>query len=72
MHMPRALATFRSAGIDATPAAMDFEASGPGPSGLLAWTASPATLEVTTRALKEYVGWLVYRNREWIGDDDGS
>ena len=72
MHMPRALATFRSAGIDATPAATDFEASGPGPSGLLAWSASPAALEVTTRALKEYVGWLVYRNRGWIGGGDGS
>lgn len=66
MHMQRALATFKSAGIKATPAPTDFEASAPGPSGLEAWTASPAALEVTTRALKEYVGWLVYRNRGWI------
>ncbi len=72
MHMPRALATFRSAGIDAIPAATDFEASGPGPSGLLAWTANPAALEVTTRALNEYVGWLVYRSRGWIGASDES
>ena len=67
MHMPRALATFRSAGVDATPAATDFEASGPGVSGLLAWTANPEALDVTTRALKEYLGWLVYRQRGWIG-----
>jgi uncharacterized SAM-binding protein YcdF (DUF218 family) len=72
MHMPRALATFRSAGIEATPAATDFEAAGPGPSGLSAWIASPGALEVTTRVIKEYVGWLVYRNRGWIAGDAGS
>jgi len=72
MHMPRALATFRSAGVDATPAATDFEASGPGPAGLAAWMASPASLDVSTRVLKEYVGRLVYRNRGWIGGDGTS
>ena len=72
MHMPRALATFRSAGVDATPAATDFEASGPGPGGLAAWIASPASLDVSTRALKEYVGRLVYRQRGWIGEDGAS
>ena len=70
MHMPRALATLRSAGVTATPAPTDFEASGSGPSGLFAWTAYPAALEVMTRALQEYVGWLVYRSRGWIADDD--
>lgn len=72
MHMPRALATFRSAGVDATPAATDFEASGSGPGGLAAWIASPASLDVSTRALKEFVGRLVYRNRGWIAKDPGS
>ena len=70
MHMPRALATLRSAGVTATPAPTDFEASGSGPSGLFAWTANPAALEVMTRALKEYVGWFIYRSRGWIADDD--
>ena len=70
MHMPRALATFRSAGIEATPAATDFEASGSGPSGLANWAADPAALAVTTKTLKEYVGWLVYRSRGWIAGDD--
>lgn len=66
LHMPRALATFQSAGIQATPAATDFESSLPGASGLDAWIANPAALEGTTRALKEYVGWIVYRQRGWI------
>jgi len=72
MHMPRALATFHTTGIKATPAPTDFEASASGPSGLRAWIANPAALEVTTRALKEYVGWLAYRNRGWIAGDSGS
>ena len=72
MHMPRALATFRSAGVEATPAATDFEASGPAPAGLAAWMANPASLDVSTRALKEYLGRLVYRNRGWIGADGAS
>jgi uncharacterized SAM-binding protein YcdF (DUF218 family) len=72
MHMPRALATLRSTGIDATPAATDFEARAAGPSGLSAWIANPGALEVTTRVLKEYVGWLVYWNRGWIGADAAS
>jgi uncharacterized SAM-binding protein YcdF (DUF218 family) len=66
LHMRRALATFQSAGIDATAAATDFEASAPVVSGVEAWIADPAALEGTTRALKEYVGWLVYRQRGWI------
>lgn len=67
LHMPRALATFQSAGIDATPAATDFESSASRPSGLEAWVANPAALEGTTRVLKEYAGWIVYRQRGWIG-----
>ena len=31
---------------------------GAGTVRLLAWTASPAALDVTTRALTEYLGWL--------------
>lgn len=72
MHMPRALATFRTAGVEATPAATDFEASGSRASGLYNWTANPAALEVTTRALEEFAGWLVYRQRGWIDGDQDS
>jgi len=68
LHMPRALATFESAGIEATAAATDFETSVPATSGLAAWIADPAALEGTTRALKEYLGRLVYRQRGWIAE----
>ena len=72
MHMPRALAAFRSVGIQATPAPTDFEASRPGVTGLDRWIADPGSLAVTTRALKEFAGWIVYRQRGWIDDDEKS
>ncbi len=68
LHMPRALATFESAGVQAIPAATDFEAKAPAASGIEAWVADPAALERTTRAMKEYFGWLAYRQRGWITD----
>jgi uncharacterized SAM-binding protein YcdF (DUF218 family) len=66
LHMPRALATFESAGIEATPAATDFETAARAASGLQAWVAEPAALDAATRALKEYLAWIVYRQRGWI------
>lgn len=68
LHMPRALATFESAGVQAIPAATDFETTVPVASGMEAWIAEPAALEGTSRALKEYFGRLVYRQRGWITD----
>jgi uncharacterized SAM-binding protein YcdF (DUF218 family) len=68
LHMPRALATFETAGVHTTPAATDFESSLPAASGLAAIVANPAALEGTTRVLKEYVGWIVYRQRNWIAE----
>ena len=68
LHMPRALATFETAGIQAIPAATDFETSVPAASGIGAWVADPAALETTTRTLKEVFGWLVYRQRGWIAE----
>jgi uncharacterized SAM-binding protein YcdF (DUF218 family) len=68
LHMPRALATFESAGVQAIPAATDFESRLPAASGMEAWIAEPGALEGTSRALKEYFGRLVYRQRGWITD----
>ncbi|CRI68012.1 conserved hypothetical protein [Thiocapsa sp. KS1] len=64
LHMPRALATFRAVGIDAVPAPTDFEVM-PEPAHLMRWLPDAEALSDSTRALKEYVGWWVYRWRGW-------
>ncbi|MFW6028097.1 MAG: YdcF family protein [bacterium] len=64
LHMRRALATFHAAGIDAIPAATDFEVM-PEPNHVLRWLPDAATLADSTRALKEFLGLWVYRWRGW-------
>lgn len=60
LHMQRALATFRAVGIDAAPAAADFEVM-PEPNQILRWLPDAAALADSTRALKEYLGFWVYQ-----------
>lgn len=64
LHMARALATFRSAGIEAFPAPTDHQVAAEG-RGLLDGLPSPDALVTFTAALKEQVGLLVYRLRGW-------
>jgi uncharacterized SAM-binding protein YcdF (DUF218 family) len=64
LHMPRALATFRAAGVNAVPAPTDFEVI-PEPSHLLRWLPDAGALSASTLALKEYLGLWVYRWRGW-------
>jgi uncharacterized SAM-binding protein YcdF (DUF218 family) len=64
LHMPRALATFRAAGIDALPVPADFEVM-PEPPHLLRWLPDAEALFNSTQALKEYLGLWVYRWRGW-------
>ena len=64
LHMPRALATFRGAGIDAIAAPTDFEVW-PEPNHALRWLPDAQALADSTRALKEYLGLWVYRWRGW-------
>lgn len=64
MHMPRALATFRAAGVEAIPAPTDFEVR-PVPNQPLRWLPDADALRDSTRALKEYLGLWVYRWRGW-------
>ena len=63
-HLPRALATFRAAGIQAIPAATDFEVM-PEPPHPLRWLPDAQALADSTRALKEYLGLWAYRWRGW-------
>ena len=64
LHMERALATFRAAGVEAWPAPTDFEVE-PLPPDLLRWLPDAQALADSTRALKEYLGLWVYRWRGW-------
>jgi uncharacterized SAM-binding protein YcdF (DUF218 family) len=66
LHMPRALATFRSEGLDALPAATDFGITSAAQPLVLRILPSAAALERSHRALKEHLGTLVYRWRGWI------
>lgn len=64
LHMRRALGAFHAAGLDATPAAADFEVV-PEPNHVLRWLPDAAALADSTRALKEYLGLWVYQWRGW-------
>lgn len=74
MHMPRSLLIFKHQGIAAIPAPTDFLVSN---NQLQSLSSSPQAtllnllpdsdrLEHFTRALKEYVGLVVYRLRGWL------
>jgi uncharacterized SAM-binding protein YcdF (DUF218 family) len=74
MHMPRSLRIFQHLGIDAIPAPTDFlvtqqELKEPNKSWqamLLGLLPDSERLDETTRALKEYLGTIVYRLRGWL------
>jgi uncharacterized SAM-binding protein YcdF (DUF218 family) len=59
-HMPRAMATFRRAGLSLTPAATDFRNQPYFEGGLLAVLPSAEALQDSTTAIKEWLGRLVY------------
>lgn len=65
-HMPRALATFRSAGINAIPSPTDYRIARYDRPGIFKWLPTAGALGTTTVALKEYLGMAVYRWRGWI------
>lgn len=73
MHMPRSLLIFRKLGIEPIPAPTDFTAiqldqaaKGSTEAAILDALPNADQLRRTTRAIKEYVGILVYRLRGWI------
>jgi uncharacterized SAM-binding protein YcdF (DUF218 family) len=65
-HMPRALASFRAAGIDATPAPTDYRVDERDEPTLLKFLPSAEALSTTTEGLREYLGQAVYRLRGWM------
>ena len=74
MHMPRSLKIFQKLGIDAIPAPTDFlvtdnnqaELQGSAQAIVLNLLPEAERLRGTTRALKEYVGIVVYWLRGWL------
>ncbi len=74
MHMPRSLRIFQKLGIDAIPAPTDFlvsyrdlEALRNSPQSLaLSFLPESEQLRNVTRALKEYIGMLIYWLRGWV------
>ncbi len=65
LHMRRALATFRSAGVPAVPAATDYQVVEEEQT-MLDLAPDVGALSGSTAAIREYVGYLVYRWRGWI------
>jgi uncharacterized SAM-binding protein YcdF (DUF218 family) len=65
LHMQRAEASFRAVGIAVTPAATDYEVVDDGPLTPLDLLPEAGALEASSRALKEWLGLWVYRQRGW-------
>ena len=64
LHMRRALAVFLSLGINAIPAATDYEIVDDGDDSFFLWIPNVDALWGSTRAIKEWVGYVVY---QWQG-----
>ena len=65
-HMPRALATFKSAGIDAAPAATDFRVTHQDRRTAIDFLPDAEALSRTTDAIKETISYLYYWWKGWI------
>lgn len=65
MHMPRALAAFRKAGLEVSPSPTDYLTGWPEPDPLFRFLPDPEALHRSTEALREYAGLFVYRLRGW-------
>jgi uncharacterized SAM-binding protein YcdF (DUF218 family) len=66
IHMPRALATFRSVGINAIPSPTDYKTLDRNNGYLTTFLPDIEAFHGTLRALNEYLGILAYRLRGWI------
>jgi uncharacterized SAM-binding protein YcdF (DUF218 family) len=64
-HMPRALASFRRAGLDVAPWPADFHGHYPLVNSVFDFLPDAGALEMTTTAIKEWLGLAVYRLRSW-------
>lgn len=66
VHMPRALAVFRAAGIPADPAPCDFRSRDNAGSVVLDWLPQAGAFAMTSGALREWIGYYAYQWRGWL------
>ncbi|MHC1740483.1 MAG: YdcF family protein [Anaerolineaceae bacterium] len=75
LHMPRSVAVFKKQGCEVIPSPTDFTITEAAWSNLWApdWqelvinlVPSYSNLSLTTKSLKEYIGWLTYRFQGWL------
>lgn len=66
LHMPRAMAVFKSKGIDAVPASVAPQIVPPDDYTLYTWLPHTRSLEASRSIIKEYFGLLGYWIRDWI------
>jgi len=64
-HMPRAFASFRKLGLDVLPCPTDYLTGWPTGDLPFQFLPEPDALNDSARALREYIGLLVYRLRGW-------
>ncbi|MGI9319497.1 MAG: YdcF family protein [bacterium] len=65
LHMPRAVETFRAAGIKVVPVSTDIQVSESALPAVFDWLPSAGALQLTTKAWHELVGIWYYRLRGW-------
>jgi uncharacterized SAM-binding protein YcdF (DUF218 family) len=65
IHMPRSLAIFKKAGFDAVPAPCDFIAE-PYQANWFSFLPKSDNINLTTQALKEYIGIVTYKMLGWL------
>ncbi|MCP4305758.1 MAG: YdcF family protein, partial [bacterium] len=64
-HMPRAIAVFRKAGLNVTPSPTDVRVVGPLSGTVYDFLPQVGALALTTGAIKEWIGFIVYRMAGW-------
>jgi len=65
MHMPRAMATFSNLDIAVIPATTDITVVDKLNGNILDWLPTAGALQLSSMAIKEYLGIWVYRLRGW-------
>lgn len=66
LHMPRAVDTFKAAGIKVIPAATDIQVTSSAAPAIFGLLPSAGALQLTTKAWHELAGIWYYRFRGWI------